>query len=347
MASKKKNDPLSMLQLDIQYRDRQLAAELAMHNAEIAYKNKMMELVDVPGLEESKHQFALNYALESSKLDFEKEMSQREFGESQRQFEINNELNQRKFLLDQNAQQFQQTVQMGQLALDEASVTGFYQNKPTMARVQFDEQTRQFNATHELQQAQTVLNAPRGVADFAGYINRLTGLKNQGVALPGAVNAILRGSQVGTTGAMQGAMPMTNSQFANALVYGQNNLNAQRTPDPNAQPVQNNTAQPLAQAIQPGSAPMFSSAAGGNAGMVQGQGGQVDMTGMQAGGNGMIRSGADVNFRDWEKLSPITQQYTTGYAEENLGQPAEDFVWGIAQGAPGMQSSQQAKRGMF
>lgn len=337
---KAKSNPMDMLQLDIQYRDRQLAAELAMHNAEIAYQTKYMELVDLPGLEEDKRQFSLQYALEQAKFDFESEMAKMEFGESQRQFDIQADIDRRRLQLEQNAQEFDQMIRTGQMALDESSVTGFYKGNPTMQRVQmeagltgyyngqatmdrekFMESIRQFDQQNALDKAQTFLNAPRGPADYPAYLNRLAGLQNQGFALPGVVNQLLTGQQIGTVGANQGALPMSGTQFANALVYG----NGQPVP-PSTPPTQTN--------------PMFSSAAGGTAG-------GIPPASAQPGGGNMISGGQDVNYRDWERMSPVAQQYTAGYVEENLGQPKEDFLWGIAQGAPTLNSAPTAKTGTF
>lgn len=331
MGKKKdKNNPLDMLQLDIQYRDRQLAAELAMHNAEMAYKQKYMEMIDLPGLEESKRQFALEYALSVSELDWKKEMATREFGESQRQFDISAQLDRERLQLDQNAEAFRQKIQEGQFALDEAAVTGFYQGKPTQQAIQFE---KEFG----LKQAQTVLNAPRGPADYHAYINRLTGLQNAGANLPGVVGQLMSGAGMAgaSTGAMQGAMPMSNTQFATQAVYGQGAQPNPATSPPN----------PAASADLQANAPMFSAAAGAgqNATGIAPPGGFPGGVGSP----NAVRGGTDVNYREWNRLSPVTQQYVTGYAEEELGQPAEDFLWGIARGAPGTESASGGRSRAF
>ncbi len=351
MGSSSKSNPLNMLQLDIQYRDRQLAAELAMHNAEIAFQQSQLQLVSIPALEQDKFQFSQNYALEQAKLTFQQEMAKLEYGESQRQFDVTNELEQRKFVLQQNMQEFTQRIQQGQFELDKASITGFYEGQPTMQRINMEAgltgyyngaptfAREQFEKNFGLEQAQTVLNAPRGPADYAAYLNRLYGLQQQGFALPGAVNNILTGQQTGSAGAMQGPMPTSNTAFANALVYGQQAPTTPLGTGTAAAPAQGTPAQPNTEATTGGSS-LFSSAAGGS--------GQYDqLSGGLQSGDQIVKSGSDVNFRDWQKLSPVTQQYVQGYAEEALGQPKEDFMWGIANSAPALPQSQTQKQGIF
>lgn len=418
---KKKSDPaMDMLNLDMQQRDRELAAQVAMHNAEIALAQKKLEMVDMPGLEEQKNEFALNYALEQAKLDYTKEMGSKEFGESQRQFDLTNQLNQQRLILDQNAQAFQEKIQTGQLELNTANVTGFFQGQPTLARMtmeadetgylngaktmarekqEFDQgmQNKQF----ELSKAQTVLNAPRGPADYSAYLNRLYGLQSTGM-VPGVVGQLLSGAPVSQAGANQGPMPMSNTQFATAAVYGSqppNNVADARGSQVAQDQGVNPRAALQAQLTREQAAKAAPDSPTGEAqwDLLQQPSptnhvadGNIPRTGvgptgsetpstnplqdrlnswinspesnttfqMAAGGNPTVasapslfangaKSGSDINFRDWQKLSPVTQDYTKGFAEENLGQPAQDFVWGIAQGAPAMQSGAQSRRGLF
>lgn len=394
MAKKKKSpSAMDILQLDMQQRDRELAAQLAIANMEINYKNKMMELVDIPALDAQKDQFAKQYALEQAKLDFQKTMAEREFGESQRRWDIDNDLNQRRFQLDQNAQEFQQRIQTGQLALDEASITGFFNGQPTMQRIQMEAgltgfhngqktfERERWETDTELRKAENVLNAPRGPADYAAYLNRLYGLQQRGMT-PGVVGDILTGMNVGTAGAMQGNMPISNTQFAQALMYGQQGQqvspqiggspgvpNTQQAVDPNS--IRDMGRRGLVQNPEMGGSPEVISPSEGNRerpvnfNEFTGEEGNRERPinfNESAGGAGnptqqasptmfssgqMIKSGGDVNFRDWQRMTPVAQEYTKGYAAENLGIPEQDFIWGIAQGAPTLQRGSQGRRGIF
>lgn len=79
------------------------------------------------------------------------------------------------------------------------------------------------NSTFQQQmgRAQAVLNAPRGPADWGAYANRLRGLQQSG-ELPGVLGTLALPGRTATysNGGESPAVPLTNTQFAEAATFG-------------------------------------------------------------------------------------------------------------------------------
>lgn len=169
------------------YQAGSLKEQKAARKAQDSYNKKRLEL-ERQGLALQADQIAKQYAMDQAKLEWDKESFRLQFGEEQFQNKWEREFQDRQQALDETWRTAEQT--------------GFRDGVPTLAKMQFDEQTRQFNvgqANNERdfgesvrrydqdfseQQRQfntnAVLNAPRGPADWAAYQNRLRGLQNAG-----------------------------------------------------------------------------------------------------------------------------------------------------------------------
>jgi hypothetical protein len=192
------NKKQKQLSLDNEFRDRQLAAQIAMHNAEQEYLRKRMELVDLPGLEADKDKFAKQYALQMAQFDFQKIMTEKEYGLSEKTFQLKEEIDRKRLQMDQESQQFQQSVQNRQMQLNEANVTGFFGGQETLERQKFNEQMRQFNKDFGLRESSTTgyyngqktFDREKFEADQTGYLNGQSTLDRERLNLDRA-NAVL------------------------------------------------------------------------------------------------------------------------------------------------------------
>jgi len=190
--------------MDFDRADRTLAAQIAYNGASLAeqkaarkaqdsYNKKKLEL-ERQGLALQADQIAKQYAMDMANLEWDKESFRLQFGEEQFQ------------------NQWQRSFDEKQQALDEtwrtAEQSGFRDGVPTLATLKFNEETRQFDVgqannerdfgeavrqydtTFGENQRQfnvgTVLNAPRGPADWAAYQKRIRGLQDSGSLMFGS-----------------------------------------------------------------------------------------------------------------------------------------------------------------
>lgn len=97
MAKKKKgggggdasNIALQALQIDVEYRNRELAFRVAADAAERAFQQKRMELVEQGQLQQQADQFARQFALQTMQFEFERELNIRQLGLSERAQQLN------------------------------------------------------------------------------------------------------------------------------------------------------------------------------------------------------------------------------------------------------------------
>lgn len=150
----------------------------AARKAQDAYNQKKLEL-DQQGLALQSDQIAKQYAMDQAKLEWDKESFKEQFGHQVDQDNIDNAFREKQSALDETWRVAEQT--------------GFRDGVPTLATMQFNEQTRQYNQTFGENQRQfnvsTVLNAPRGPADWAAYEKKMRGLQGTG-SMPGAVGSM-------------------------------------------------------------------------------------------------------------------------------------------------------------
>lgn len=276
------DEQLRLLQLDVDFRDRELAFRQAAEAAQQAYQRERMNLVDIPGLEATKNQIAAEYAQKAADLAFQKARFEQEFGLARDTQSWERDWRNKQLELDNQRFKLDDAIRSGQLRLDEATisgkmadgtktlareqwekqsaldvagVTGYLPgtgqwvggaNPPagstvpngnemvqmptgewmtrqdahsrgwmqlpgeTLERQKFGEQQRQFNIN-------TVMNAPRGPADYAAYMNRLRGMNESGL-VTGAVGNLFRGEQVAELSDAGERVPVaTNTQLAGAL----------------------------------------------------------------------------------------------------------------------------------
>lgn len=177
---------LDSLRMDMDLRNRQLAAQIAESAAERAFQQKRLELIEQGMLQQEAEQFAKEFALREAEFEFEKQMTTRQFGLSERAQEFTEEIERRR-------QAFEESWRT-------AEQRGFYDDngvkRPTFAREQFE---REFAESQRQFDVSTIMNAPRGPADWAAFENRLRGLNAQG-ALPGVIGQLFQGQPGGIAG---------------------------------------------------------------------------------------------------------------------------------------------------
>jgi hypothetical protein len=220
-----------MPSMDFDRSDRELAALMAYQGASLkeqkaarkaqdSYNKKKLKL-EKQGLGLQADQIAKQYAMDQARLEWDKESFRQQFGEEQFQNKWQREFEEKQAALDETWRTAEQT--------------GFRDGVPTLSKLQFDEQTRQFNVTQKNNERDfgedvrrfdanfgedkrrydqdfgedtrrydqdfgegvrrydqdfgegqrqfnvgSVLNAPRGPADWAAYRNRLRGLQDSG-----------------------------------------------------------------------------------------------------------------------------------------------------------------------
>ena len=186
-------DPTQQFKLDLQMRERELAAKIAADEALDAYRYKHMELIEKGMLDYEASKFAQEYALSQAQFTFQREMGLRQITGAEQQAAFTQQMDTRR-------QDFEERWK-------NAELTGFVDGAPTEQRRQFD--------------VNAVMNAPRGPADWYAYGNRLRGLQGTG-ALPGVIGNLVMGGQVArySNGGQATPTPMTNTQMA-MLATGQ------------------------------------------------------------------------------------------------------------------------------
>lgn len=339
------------MQLDNQFKDRQLAAELAMHAAEQEYLKQRMIWIDLAQTSADADQFAKSYALQISEFEYSKISAEREWGLSERTFNLQEEMDRARLSLEQNAEQFKQMVANKQLTFDESSITGFFNGQRTLAREKFDESTREFDLNYGLDRAKAVLDAPRGPADYVGYINRMRGTNNTSAEQPGVISNLFKGTGIsGPNADYRQPVPTSNTQYALGMLqatdprWGGQPLNTQSG---SGTPLSNSTAsQQPPQASQPSIFSGATATQGTNDPNVDAARRMIsNMSNTSSTGDPTIKYGSDVNIQSWNKLSPIEQEYTKGLVEENGGQPGEDFEWSMKEAAPDFRQVAKSRSG--
>jgi hypothetical protein len=204
-----------------------LKEQKAGRKAQEAYNRKLIELQE-RGLGLQAEQMAKQYALQMAQLEWEKESFRQEFGETQKHNE------------------WERGFQDRELALNEAwrtaEQTGFRDGTPTLENLKFQEGQRQFDLGrvdnerdfYEKQRqfnVESVMNAPRGPADWAAYVKKLRGLQGSS-ALPGAVDQMFDPSQQASSFSNSGQFNgpvLTNADLALAIT-GQGGPDLSGTP---------------------------------------------------------------------------------------------------------------------
>lgn len=187
MANKARNPVANQaMTLDLDYLNRQLAADVAQKAADNAYREKYMQLIEQGKLDLEAKQLAQQYALAVGQLELDRAKGMSDIA------------------LNQRRQDFEERWRT-------AEQTGFIQGAPTLDREKFWEQQRQSDVS-------AVMNAPRGPADFAAYVARIRGLANRGM-LPESVARIATGQPIASF-SDEGYRPhvMTNTEMANRLI---------------------------------------------------------------------------------------------------------------------------------
>lgn len=186
------------LEADMLYKAGSLKEQKAARKAQDAYNQKRLEL-ESQGLGLQADQIAKQYAIDQSKLEWEKESFREQFGHQVAQDAIDNAFREKQAALDETWRTAEQT--------------GFREGVPTLATMKFNEETRQFDVGQQNNQRDfgegqrrydqdfgedrrrydqdfgesqrqfnvgQVLNAPRGPADWAAYQQKLRGLEAAG-----------------------------------------------------------------------------------------------------------------------------------------------------------------------
>lgn len=229
--------------MDFDRLDRQLAAQMAYQGASLkeqkaarkaqdSYNKKRLEL-ERQGLSLQADQIAKQYAMDQAKLEWDKESFRQQFGEQQFQNQWQREFDEKQQALDETWRTAEQT--------------GFRDGVPTLENLKFNESTRQFDVQQgnnerdfgesvrrydqdfgEQQRqfnTKTVMDAPRGPADWAAYQNRLRGLQNSGSLMFGT-NPVASFSN----GGQQTGPVLSNTDLALAMTGQGNPAQLQGTP---------------------------------------------------------------------------------------------------------------------
>jgi hypothetical protein len=280
-----------------------------------------------------------------------------QFGENQRQFNESLTEQQRQF----NATQNNQAQQLG-LQGRELDANNYFRNRDADLRQQeianqyqqwdrdfnfknitdqrnFTEDQRRYNQDFGEGQRQfnvsSVLNAPRGPADWAAYTARLRGLQQSG-GLPGAVGTMFDPSaQVASYSnyGQQTGPVLSNTQLALAMTGQGGAQNLQGTPwqgmagpQSQGQPAQTNSSNPYSETGAPS--------------------GSSDAAARMLGGGGNQQSSANMalpSAQKFRKYSPTEQQMGLGYLEENGGPTAQDAQYLMERQSPNYARARKAQ----
>jgi hypothetical protein len=251
---------LEAMRMDLDFRNRELATQQAIAAAQQAFERQRMMLIEQGAQAQQADQFARQYALQIGQLEFEKTLGTAQLGLSAQgqahaqrmdlmrqqfdeQFNTAAQMGFRDGVPTLDRYKFDQTLGEQQRQFDVGS-TGYNNGRATLEREQMErglgEEQRQFNvgqsgfmngaATLEREKAlenqrqfdvSTIMNAPRGAADYVGYIRNLRGLEGQGLA-PGLLAQLAGGEAVRAAGVSNGgqsfAPAATNADLAQAAV---------------------------------------------------------------------------------------------------------------------------------
>lgn len=130
--------------------------------------------------------------------------------------------------MESRQQQWTETYQRAQTMLAEGDLTGYYNGMATLDREKFETDASGYmsngQATLARQKAEwdTILNAPRGPADYHAYMKRMRGIAGSG-DMPGVLSQFVggQGPIASVTGDMNSMpKPASNTELAMSLVYG-------------------------------------------------------------------------------------------------------------------------------
>lgn len=343
-------------QLDAQmaYQGASLKEQKSARKAQDSYNQKRLEL-EQQGLGLQADQIAKQYAMDQAKLEWDKESFSQQFGHQVAQDAIDNAFREKQSALDETWRTAEQT--------------GFRDGVPTLATMQFNEQTRQFDVNTAEQKRQydlnfgenqrqfntsAVLNAPRGPADWAAYTARMRGLQGGGT-MPGAVGSMFDpNAQVASfsNGGQATGGVLSNTDLALAATGQGDPSKLTGTPwqgsfgtMPQQQSSASTSSPEMQSTLHTGSVDPYggtnptSSAAANALGMSQdGSGLTSPSTSAQQGTDMSLPS-----IQKFRKFAPTEQEMGLGYLAENGGPTEEDAKYLMSRQAPNYARSTSAR----